>query len=437
MPCAGRCGERTVPHVMIPPGEPSTPMAGPAGISRRAFMGRAGRGVAALLASGFLASCDPNTTGASVTLPATTPPGSKGVDQEAWWASQRETGRFNFANWPYYIDVRGRRRPSLELFTEETGIHAHYYRPIKDNAGFMDSIQPYLEAGLPTFYDLIVMTNGPEVDRLIAKGWLTPLDQTRLVQFREHASDLVRDPTWDPGNRYSVAWQSGLTGIAFRPEAVEALGRRPDSIHDLFDPVFEGRVGMMSDPLDLGGAALLALDVEPASSTEDDWRRAADELRRQRGDGLVRGYYGQSYLHALQRGETWISQAWSGDIFQAQQLGRDLSFVVPREGALLWTDNMMIPANARHPVDAMTYIDFVYRPVVAAMIADWVWYICPVPEARAIIGDRFGHQEVARSPLVFPDEASLGSEMKRYPVFENDEAARAWESIFGSVTFGL
>lgn len=400
-------------------------------------MGLAGRGAAGLLASGLLASCDPDVAGPSVSLPPSAATGSDDVDWDAWWASQRQTGRFNFANWPYYIDIRGSRRPSLELFTEETGIHVHYFRPIKDNAGFMDWIQPYLESDLPPFYDLMVLTNGPEVDRLIASGWLIPLDQSRLVQFQEHASDLVRDPTWDPGNRYSVAWQSGLTGIGFRPEAVEALGRRPDSIRDLFDPVFEGRVGMMSDTLDLGGAGLLALGVEPSSSTEEDWRLAADRLRKQRGAGLVRGYYGQSYLGALQRGDTWVSQAWSGDIFQSQQLGRDLSFVVPREGALLWTDNMLIPANARHPLDAMTFIDFVYRPAVAAMIADWVWYICPVPEARRIIADRFGHEEVAGSPLVFPREAALEREMKRYPVFENDEAARAWESIFASVSFGL
>ncbi|HEY5905954.1 MAG TPA: spermidine/putrescine ABC transporter substrate-binding protein [Actinomycetota bacterium] len=416
--------------------DPSSAAADRIGMSRRAFLGRAGRGAALMLGSSLLAACEPDAATPSPIGAASASP-SADVDWEAWWATQRQTGRFNFANWPYYIDVRGNRRPSLDLFTEETGIHARYYRPIKDNAGFMDSIQPYLEADLPLFYDLIVMTNGPEVDRLIASGWLTPLDHSRLVRFREHASDLVRDPVWDPGNRFSVAWQSGLTGIAFRPEAEEALGRRPDSIRDLFDPVFEGRVGMMSDPLDLGGAGLLALEIEPATSTEDDWRRAADGLRQQRGDGLVRGYYGQSYLGALQRGDTWISQAWSGDIFQAQQLGRDLSFVVPREGALLWTDNMLIPANARHPLDAMTYIDFVYRPEIAAMIADWVWYICPVPEARAIIADRFGHPEVAQSQLVFPDEETMGESMKRYPVFDGEEAAESFESIFGAVSFGL
>jgi spermidine/putrescine transport system substrate-binding protein len=413
--------------------------AGGPGLSRRAFLGGAGRGAAALLAAGFLASCD---LGRSTPRPAASvsPAGDQPVvDPATWWATKRQSGRFNFANWPFYIDSDGTRHPSLERFADETDIRPHYYWPIKDNARFMRSIQPYLEAGVPTFYDLIVMTNGPEVDRLIGSGWLTPLDQSGLTRFREHASDLVLDPPWDPGNRYTVAWQSGLTGIAFRPEAVEALGRRPDSIRDLFDPVFEGRVGMMSDALDLGSAGLLALEVDPAASTEEDWRRAADELRTQRSDGLVRGYYGQSYLGALRRGDIWIGQAWSGDIFQSQRAGEDLSFVVPREGGMLWTDSMMIPANARHPRDAMTFIDFVYEPEIAAMIADWVWYLCPVPAAREIVADRLGHPEIASSPLVFPDDAALAASgrMKRYPVFTEEGAAEAWTSIFASVSFGL
>lgn len=403
-------------------------------LTRRAFVGRAGRGAAALVAARFLAACDLDRS-----APPAPSPTEASVDWELWWAEQRQTGRFNFANWPYYIDLDGSRRPSLELFQRETGIHPQYFHQINDNASFVAKIEPYLEADLYPFFDLIVITNGPQVDRLIGNGWLTPLDQSALTNFRAHASDLVRDPSWDPGNRYSVAWQSGLTGIAYRAEAVEALGREPDSIHDLFDAKLEGRVGMMMDALDLGSAGLLAIGVEPGTSTEDDWRRAAEELRRQRSLGLVRRYYGQSYLGALRRGDIWISQAWSGDIFQVQQLGHDLSFVVPQEGAMLWTDNMLIPANARHPRDAMTYIDFVYRPDVAAMIADWVWYISPVPEARRIIARRYGHEDVAKSPLVFPTEGSLGptGSMKRYPVFETEEAAEAWRSIFASIAFGL
>jgi spermidine/putrescine transport system substrate-binding protein len=281
------------------------------------------------------------------------------------------------------------------------------------------------------------MTNGPEVNRLIASGWLTPLDQSLLPNFHRYASDLVRDPNWDPGNRYTVAWQSGLTGIAYRPEAVEALGRRPRSIHDLFDPALEGRVGMMSDLNDLGSAGLLAIDVVPGESTQDDWLRAADALREQRAAGVVRSYYGQSYIGALRRGDTWASQAWSGDVFQAQQLGtEELTFVVPEEGALLWTDNMMIPLNARHPLDAMTYIDFVYRPDVAAMIADWVWYVSPVPEAKQIVAEDLDDPEVANSPLVFPGEQVAREGVRDYPVFANSDAFNEWVRLFQPIVFG-
>ena len=255
------------------------------------------------------------------------------------------------------------------------------------------------------------MTNGPEVTKLINSGWLTPLDPTRMQNFDRYASELVRDPPWDPGNRYTVAWQSGLTGIAFRPEAVQALGRRPQSIADLFDPALEGRVGMMSDSLDLGSAGLLELGIDPETSTEADWLKAADSLREQRAAGLVRQYYAQSYIGALRSGEIWASQAWSGDVFQAQQLGSEgLRFVVPDEGAILWTDNLMITRNARHPVDAMTYIDFVYRPDVAAMIADWVWYISPVPAARADHRQSIRPSGRGAEPTRLPDGRLAGSD---------------------------
>ena len=196
---------------------------------------------------------------------------------------------------------------------------------------------------------------------------------------------------------------------------------------------------MMDDLQDLGSAGLLAIGVEPVGSTEQDWVRAADMLRDQRGAGTVAAYYDQSYLRALLRGDVVIAQAWSGDIFQQQQLGRDLEFVVPDEGALLWTDSMLIPANAKHPVDAMMLMDFVYRPDVAAMIADWVWYVCPVPAAKRIIRTAVRPRARSRSsPLVFPD-AVRGTTARSWSirVFEGEDDAEAWTSIFGSIPLGL
>jgi spermidine/putrescine transport system substrate-binding protein len=245
-------------------------------------------------------------------------------------------GVVDFANWPYYIDRRrDNSHPSLDLFTEQTGIRVNYSRPIRDNARFLDKIRPALQAGESTGYDLIVVTNGPELDELMEHGWLVPLDHSLLPNFERFASPLVRDPVWDRGNRFTLAWQSGFTGIAYRPEAVEALGREPSSIRDLWHPLLAGRVGMLVDLMDLGSFGLLAIDVDPETSTRFDWIRAAARLRDQRIDGIVRGYYDQGYLRALQRGDIWACQAWSGDIFQANQLGHpELRFVLPTEGAM-------------------------------------------------------------------------------------------------------
>jgi spermidine/putrescine transport system substrate-binding protein len=405
--------------------------------SRRAFL-RGASAAAALGAAGLAAACDQSS--ADLRL----------VDWQRWWDREKKTGLVRFANWPYYIDRRkDNSHPSLELFTRQTGTRVKYYRPIRDDATFLNGIRPALEAGVDIGYDIIVITNGPQLSELIGRDWLTPLDHSRLPHFEDFASPVVKDPVYDRDNRYSVAWQSGLTGIAYRPEAVDALGRKPSRIADLFDGRLHGRVGMMTDLMDLGSFGLLAIGSNPRSATQTQWGQAATLLKEQRDRGLVVKYYDQGYLGALQRGETWISQAWSGDIYQANQLGHpELSFLVPEEGAMFWTDNMLIPRAARHPVDALELMDFVYRPDVAAMIADWVWYICPVPRAQGIIENALNDPVVARSDLVFPGAGVLGpsiptgngdalypdSPLRYYPDLASAGERAAWDDTFAPVT---
>jgi spermidine/putrescine transport system substrate-binding protein len=373
-------------------------------------------------------------------------------DWKRWWARQEQTGVVDFANWPYYIDRRrDGSHPSLERFTRRTAVQVNYYRPIRDNEAFLEQIAPDLEAGRPIGYDVIVITNGPQLSELIHRDWLIPLDHTRLPHFDRWASPIVKGPAWDPGNRYSVAWQSGLTGIAYRPQAVEALGRRPSRIADLFDDRLAGRVGMLTDLMDLGSFGLLATGHNPRTSGEPEWREAAAFLTAQRERGLVLGYYDQGYVGALQRGDVWISQAWSGDIYQAKRLGHDeLEFVVPDEGAMFWTDNMVIPRGAEHPVDALALMDFVYRPPVAAAIADWVWYICPVPRAQGIVANNLDDPRVAGSDLVFPTRDLLGpsiptadgdalypsSPLRYYPTLGSVAQRSAWSRTFAPIVTG-
>ena len=416
------------PHENDPPQNyPSPPGSdSPLRISRRRLLGGAIGGAGALALGSLLGACEPL-------------PSSGFVDPHRWWSTKHPTGTLDFANWPYYIDrTRDNSHPSLDKFTGATGIDVNYYRPIRDVETFVERIAPALAAGKPTGYDIIVVTNGPQLTRLIRSNWLVVLDRSRLTTFDSYASNLAKDPPWDPGNRYTVPWQSGLTGMAYRPEAVEALGRRPSSIQDLWDPALKGRVGMLRDLMDLGSFGLLAIGVDPATSTQEDWRKASARLADQRDDGILVRHFDQGYLHALQRGDIWLTQAWSGDIFQSNLTGHpELRFVVPEEGAMLWTDNMMIPRHAEHPADAIAYMDFVYRPEVAAMIADWVGYITPVPAAQPLIAHRYHDEAVAQSPLVFPNTAPDAREVTSrfliYPVFSSDYDERAWFSTFGSV----
>jgi spermidine/putrescine transport system substrate-binding protein len=395
------------------------PLGGP--VSRRTSLSRAGRLAirAGALASGGLVSCER----------AESPPTFD-------WDGQAIQGVLNFANWPYYIDRnRSNRHPSLEFFTQQTGVEVDYSRPIRGNEQFFEKIRPALRAGRPTGYDLVVVTNGPQLSKLIRSGWLLPLDRGMLENFERHASPVAKDPPWDPGNRYSVAWQSGVTGIGYRPEAVEALGREPNSVADLWSEAVKGKVSMMSDLLDLGSVGLLASGVEPELSTPDDWTGAAEMLGQQRDAGIVRGYFDQGYLRALKTGEVWLGQAWSGDIFQAQREGHELEFVVPEEGGLFWTDNMVIPAHAEHPLDALTFMDFVYQPRVAEMITADVGYITPVPGIRSRLRSQPRSSAMAKSPLVFPEATSIGgsSAFKTYPSFETGQEATDWRNIFGVI----
>jgi hypothetical protein len=208
------------------------------------------------------------------------------------------------ANWPLYLD-RERRpdgsftRPSLELFTEETGIGVNYREVIPDAEEFFRDIQGWLAAGEHTGRDVMVITNGLTLTKLIELDYLEPLPFDGRPNFAQHASELVTDPSYDPGNRFMMAWQSGITGIAYDRRRTK---RRIKHLSDLFDAEFEGRVGMFGDLVDLPNLAILAIGADPETSTPDDWKDAAKLLRRQRDRGIVRAYYTQLHQRAREGG---------------------------------------------------------------------------------------------------------------------------------------
>jgi spermidine/putrescine transport system substrate-binding protein len=389
-------------------------------MSRRNLL-RGAAGGAGLLATGsLLAGCGIKGTGVSAAQAHT--------DWKAYWARQHKTGTLDFANWPLYIDQEHGHSKSLQLFTAATGIDVHYRPVISDNASFYATISPELRAHEGTGFDIIVMTNGWELTELINNQFVIPLDHSQLPNFARYASPSVKNPNYDPHSRHSLVWQTGFTGIAYNSKIITDP---ITSFDDLANPKYKGHVGMMSDNTEIGCAALLKLGIRPETSTPEEWKRAAAWLEQQRH--VVSGYYDQSYINYLENGDTWISLAWSGDIFQANLSGYPhLKFVTPREGQMIWHDNMMIPAQAKHPVDALEWMNFYYTPKIAGIVEDWVNYVCPVPRAENYIAGPLDDPAVAHSPLVFPGPATL-ARSHDYPVYNTYAELQTWNDIFNPI----
>jgi spermidine/putrescine transport system substrate-binding protein len=279
----------------------------------------------------------------------------------------------------------------------------------------------------------MIITNGLYLDRLKRGGWLVPLDHGKLPNFFKYAASKYKNPSFDPRNTYTVPWQSGFTGIGYNPKLT---GREITSFEDLFDPKFKGKIGMFADNQDMPNLALAGMGINPETSTEADWRKAASKLHAQKP--LVRKYYEQDYIQPLSRGDIWISMAWSGDIFQANQSGApNLKFVLPKEGGVIWTDNLVIPKGAGHPLDAITYANYVFDPTAAAMMAEGINYITPVPAAKLKIesdagkatgSDKKTLDYLASSPLIFPTQAEYQL-AHRYRALTPAEE-KVWNGLF-------
>ncbi|GHK05104.1 polyamine-binding lipoprotein [Streptomyces sp. Y2F8-2] len=397
--------------------------------SRRGLL-RAALGAAALAP---LAAC--SVPGARKPVPTTSAAIAAAVTD--FWRGKKAAGKLDFANYTQYIDSDPgdqSRHPTLEAFTRFSGITVHYDELIDDDASWFGKSQPEFASGQGIGYDLMVVGGDSYLTKYIELGYLAPLDHSRLPHFAAYGGAAFKNSSFDRGNVYTVPWQSGMTGIGYDPAKV---GRKITSWQDLLDPKLHGKVGMWNDAVQMGNVALLAVGVDPETSTHADWRKAAAWLRKQRDAGMVRSYSTATYQSSLQRGDLWASLVYSGDIFQANQSGSHLEFVIPDEGGLLWTDNLCIPVTAAHPVDALTYMDYVYRPEVAAKISESVQFVCPVPGAQKVIardaaaatGKRRALLEsLSTSPLVFPTKAAE-SKLRHLRVLDEGEE-KQWNALF-------
>jgi spermidine/putrescine transport system substrate-binding protein len=352
-------------------------------------------------------------------------------------------GTLHWANWPLYIDIDDETGayPTIEAFTEETGIAVEYVEAINDNEEFFGLIQPDLAAGNATGWDLITPTDWL-VERMIRLGYLEPLDWSLLPNVEANRQDLYEGVWYDPGNEYAVPYVSGVVGIAYNPTLT---GREITSFDDLLDPEFAGRVGMFSEMRDTMSLALLSMGVVPEEATIEDVEAAQQKLLEAADRGQFRDFYGNDYYDALARGDLAVTMAWGGDITQMQLYDNpDVEFVVPETGGMLYTDNLVIPKGA-DVEEAHRMMDFLYDPANAAALSEYIGYFSPVKGVQEIVladaeaARAEGDEEWAAAlevmaPGVFPTEEQLEN-LYEYKILDEEEE-RIWNDLFNEVVVG-
>ena len=282
-------------------------------------------------------------------------------------------------NWFDYIDPA-----VIDLFEEETGITVKYV-----NFTTNEEMYTKLEAGAGT-YD-VIFPSEYMIERMIAHDMLEELDLSAMPNFA-NVMDRLKDPSYDPGNRFSVPYMWGTLGYLYNTEMVD---EELSSWSALFDEKYAGNVIMMNSMRDSIGLALKYLGYSMNTRSEAELNEAKDLLIKQKQDKIQCGYLLDETKDKMVGGEAAIGVVYSGDAQYAIEKNESLVYVVPEEGSNIWVDGMCIPKGSKNVEGAMKFIDFLCREDIAAMNFDYIYYCSPI---QAVV-DGLDEEEAAQSTI--------------------------------------
>jgi spermidine/putrescine transport system substrate-binding protein len=330
-----------------------------------------------------------------------------------------------FANWPLYIDQKGKRRPTLDEFTNKTGVKVRYIEEVNDNEEWFGKYQAQLAQGQDIGRDLTVLTDWMAA-RMVRLGYVQKKDKSAIPN-ESNLVGTLQHPTWDPNRDYSLPWQSGMTGIAYNKKETGPV----TSIEQLLtDSNLKGKVTCLTEMPDCMGLIMQSNGDDPTKVDPAAFDKAIGTLKDAVDSGQIRRFTGNDYGDDLSSGNVAAAMAWSGDVVQLQLDNPNLEFVLPDAGGMIWTDNMLIPTGG-DVFTASTYMNFVYDPKVAAEIEDWVNYICPVSGAKEELLKL--DPGVAKNPLIFPTEDMLANVKSFDPeAADNSDFKEKFQAVIGA-----
>ena len=299
-------------------------------------------------------------------------------------------GELNISNWVGYID-KGSGSTVDEFEAKYPGTTVNYSEDINDNADFFGKVQPLLDQGESGGRSIMVLTDWM-AKQMYDLGYLQEIDYADIPTVDENLKESFRSPSFDPDRKFSVPWQSGMTGLLVN----QKLAPDVKSINDLFDPQYKGKVTVLTEMRDVVPLMMKADGVDPEDATKEDWLEQIDQLQETVDSGQLRRFTGNDYIQDLTNENVVAVIGWSGDVALVEN--DDVEFVMPTDGCILWSDNMVIPVGAPNTAVALAWMDFVYEPKVQADISHYVRYVSPVQGIEEV------NPALAEDPLVNPPE---------------------------------
>ena len=352
-------------------------------VSRRTVL-KAGAVAAGTAA--FLAAC--GTSGSS-TSPSPKPSQSDTISDVV-----------NVANWTLYIDLSDDEltRPTVTAFEAEYGTKVNYQEVINDNDSFFGTIKAPLQAGEDAGWDIVTLTDWMAA-RIIRLGWAEKLKTSHMSNFTANLLDVYKGRSFDPNVEYLAPWAGIVGGIA----ANKTTAGFVKGFKDLFDPRLKGKVSLLTEMRDTIGLAMLANGDDPTKADRTSFDRAIALIEPSVSDGTVRAFTGNDYKELIVKGDVAACVAWRGDVVQIGYEDPNIVWVTPTEGCTFSSDNMLIPLGAAHKYTAEKWMDWYYKPDIAAKLTAYVQYVSPVKGTKEELAKI--DATLATDPFIFPDAA--------------------------------
>jgi putrescine transport system substrate-binding protein len=341
-------------------------------------------------------------------------------------ASAAEEKVLNVYNWSDYIEAS-----VIEDFTKETGIKVQY-----DVFDSNEMLETKLLAG-NTGYDIVV-PSASFLYRQLKAGVHQKLDKSQLPNLANIDPDIAkRLEAFDPGNEHSVNYMWGTSGVGYNVKKIaERMKDAPvDSFAMFYDPKIASKfadcgISILDAPSEVIGTVLIYLGKDANSEKPEDLAAAEAVLKAVRP--YIKNFHSSAYIEQLANGEICLALGWSGDVLQAQtravdaKNGVEIDYRIPKEGAVMFFDQMAIPKDAKHPKNAHLFINFLLRPEIAARNSTYISFANANKAATPLVD-----AAVTGNPNVYPPAelmSKLVPDMPESPEFSR-LLNRSWTTV--------